>query len=50
VWKRRNAAKSDVFLAARSLTGTMKVSFHEGGAMRDAFTNEFERRAHLLRK
>lgn len=41
-WKHGNAEKSDVFLAARSLAGILKISFHESGEIRDAFTSHYQ--------
>jgi hypothetical protein len=41
-WRHGNAAKSDVFLAARSLAGVLKISFHESGEIRDAFTSQYQ--------
>jgi hypothetical protein len=35
------AAKSDVYVAARSIAGKLKVSLHESGNWREGFTREF---------
>lgn len=40
-WRHTNRRLSDVFLAPRSLAGTLKISFHESGQIRDAFTAEY---------
>jgi len=40
-WRHGNASKSDIFLASRSLAGTLKISFHESGEIRDAFTSQY---------
>ena len=42
VWRHTNRRKADVFLAARSLASAVKISFHESGEVRDAFTSEFQ--------
>jgi hypothetical protein len=42
LWRHTNPLKSDVFLAPRTLAGTLKISFHESGEIRDAFTKEFQ--------
>src|SRR5215216_1702251 len=41
LWRHTNPRKADVFLAPRSLASMLKVSFHESGEVRDAFTREY---------
>ena len=41
LWRHGNRSKADVFLAPRSLAGALKVSFHQSGEIRDAFTSEY---------
>lgn len=42
LWRHTNRKKSDVFLAPRSMGGALKVSFHQSGENRDAFTREYQ--------
>jgi len=42
LWRHTNVAKSDVFLAPRTLAGSVKISFHQSGEIRDAFTKQFQ--------
>ena len=44
LWRHTNPLKSDVFLAARQLAAVFKISFHERGETRHAFTFEFQHR------
>ena len=45
-WPHTNRAKADVFLAPRSLVKILKLSFHESGEIRDAFTSRFALQTH----
>ena len=40
VWTSKSP-KSDIFIAARNLAGTLKMSLHESGIWRAAFTAEY---------
>jgi len=42
VWCHTNRAKADVFLAPRAMAGALKISFHQSGENRDAFTREYQ--------
>lgn len=48
IWRHTNKTKADVFLATRALAGTLKISFHESGETRDAFTSEYAARTPAL--
>lgn len=41
LWRHTNPARFDVFLATRAIAGAMKISFHESGEIRDAFSQQY---------